>query len=352
MSFAKSFLTSTIDSILGSDRPLLKVDSPRIIQERKSTDFDTSSIRSPRNPKHHARRRTSSPLVDDLSSSTFMRRYETLNENFAKGAYGKISLALDRITKEKVVIKRIRKTTPIRMIQNEVKAGNLLGYHPNIVTFHRYADFIDHHTLVFNYVNGSDLFSFMEKTDFCPLSDSAARSIISSLISALQHSHSKSIAHRDLKLENILIDSSGNISLLDYGLCYFVEDNRLITDHCGSDHYVAPEVVRRIPYCPYAADIFSLGVVSFAIVFGVFPFDCLRVNGPYSHDPHRTLPKLKLRIPSDVPVSDHAKDFITQMLEDDPNKRITLDEMLRHPWMNGGVAEPSIFLNLKQSNEA
>jgi len=323
---------------------MYRVDSPKITQETKSKDFDPSVISSPRTG------RRKNVHNDEVSPASFLNRYLIENDNFAKGAYGKVSLALDKITKERVVIKKIAKSTPIRMIQNEVRAGQLLASHEYIATFHKYQDFFDHHQMVFQYVDGMDLFTYLEGVNFTPQPEDFVRSILSNIISALQHCHSKNIAHRDIKLENILIGKNGKSYLIDFGLCGFM-DGKKSREWCGSDNYIPPEIVRRISYDGFQADIFSIGVVAFALVFGVFPFENLSVNSKYSHNPARPLPRLHVRFPLDVPVSASVKDLLVRMLEDDTDKRITLPEIAKHEWMTG-IASSTESSPTESSTEA
>lgn len=320
-------------------------ESPKITQEKKSKDFDTSSVRSPVHLRKPLRIGSNS---EELTPDSFMKRFTVEKDDFAKGAYGKVSLATDRISQEKVVIKQCMKTTPIRMIQTEVRAGQLIGNHPNIATFHRYQDFGDHHAMVIQYIDGLDLFTYLEKTQFAAQQEPHARAILLDIINGLKHCHSKGIAHRDMKLENVLIDNDGRAYLIDFGLSGFTDGNKLFRDWVGSDNYIAPELVRRNSYNGYQADVFSAGVIAFALLFGVFPFENLRVNGRHSNDPSKPLPTLKVRFPSDIKVSKSAKDLVLAMLEDDPIKRINIDGILQHEWMQEEVVSPALA---KRSNE-
>lgn len=341
--FGKAFF----ENLLGKkdEHPeVTRVDSPKLVKERKSRDFDTSSVRSPRTTRRTGKQGSSSNFFED-SAANSINRYQIENLDFAKGAYGKVSIAFDKISKEKVVIKQIPKTTPIRMIQNEVRAGQLVGdQHPNIARFHKYFEFVDHHSLIFSLIDGIDLFSHLEQVGFAPQSEDIARGLISNIVSALEHAHSRGVAHRDIKLENILLDKSGQAIVIDFGLCAFIEPNKKLRDWCGSDNYLAPQIVRRTPYDGYKADVFSCGVVLFAMLFGVFPFDNLRVNGRHSNDPSRPLPKLRVRFPSDVKVSSEAKMLVLQMLEDDEDERISMSDILKHEWIVGSRNEGPVSM--------
>jgi len=330
---------SAMDSIT---RP----DSPKVTREKKSRDFDVSNIRSPRTTRRERGENNLQKSIFDQNNWT--TRFQVENDDFAKGAYGKILLATDKMTKEKVVIKKIARTTPIKMINAEVRAGQLITKHENIASFIQYNDRSDFHYLIFDFVNGMDLFTYLERLNFSPRSDMEARSIITQILSAIKHVHTHGIAHRDVKLENILIERNGKAWLIDFGLCAFVENGKPSRDWCGSDNYLAPEIVRRIPYDAFKVDVFSTGVVLFALLFGVFPFENLRVNGAHSIDASRPLRKLTVRFPSDVKVDRAAKDLLVLMLEDDPEKRISIDNVLAHEWINGGDFD----VVMKQSSEA
>lgn len=329
---------------------ITRPESPKVVRERKSRDFDPATLRSasPRNARKLGERSTSLvKLIHNAHNNVcWTERYAIEDEDFAKGAYGKIMLAKDKTTGEKVVVKKIPQSTPARMITNEVKAGKLIGTHPNIAGLLQYNEKTDFHFLVFQHIHGQDLFTYLEKLNFSPRTEEEARSIITQILNGLKHIQSNNIAHRDIKLENILIDNRGRVYVIDLGLCAFIEDNKLCRDWCGSDNYLAPEIVRRTPYNGYKADVFSTGVVLFALLFGVFPFENLRVNGVHSLRP------LKVRFPSDVKVSLSAKELLLKMLEDDPEKRYTIDEVLKHDWILGDEALSPNLSSLKVSCES
>jgi len=327
---------------------ITRPESPKVVRERKSRDFEPSNLRSasPRNARKLTERQPSlhKLIVNNLANACWTEKFAVEDEDYAKGAYGKIMLAKDKVTGDKVVIKKIPQSTPARMVTNEVKAGKLIGNHNNIAGLLQYNEKPDFHYIVFQHILGQDLFTYLEKLNFSPRTEVEARSIITQILQAIAHIHSHNIAHRDVKLENILIDNRGRVFVIDLGLCAFIEDNKLCRDWCGSDNYLAPEIVRRIPYNGYKADVFSTGVVLFALLFGVFPFENLRVNGVQS------LRTLKVRFPSDVKVSSSAKELLLKMLEDDPEKRFSISDVLKHDWIIGDDMSPKT--SLKASCEA
>jgi len=319
---------------MSNSNTISRVDSPKITHERKSRNFD------PPQPRGNNGRRIGT-LIDPKQQSSdeeaFLGRYLIEDVDFAKGAYGRVSLATDRSTQQRVVIKRIPKSTPYRMIENEARCGALIGSsHSNIAAFHQYQALQDQYCMVFQYVDGCDLFTFLEDSHFTPQPEHHTRILFSAVLSAVQFCHSKSIAHRDIKLENILVDRSGTPFLIDFGLSTIVDSSsKKCRDWLGSDNYLAPEIVRRTPYDSFQSDVWSLGVTLFALLFGVFPFENMRVNSPYSNNPKNPLPRLRARFPTDVNVSREAKEIILGMLEDDPDRRMTIDDIIQHEWISG-----------------
>jgi len=224
------------DNVLNED--VTRASSPKITSERKNRDFtNTYYVKSsPRNGRRNTR---NLGFTQDVRLPSAMSRYVVQDADFAKGAYGKISIALDQITRELVVIKTIKKTTSLKMVRNEVKAGQLLGNHPRIATFLGYYEETDHHSLVFSYIQAQDLFGYLEHRSFSPRSEEESRVIIVDVLDALVHTHSKKIAHRDVKLENILLSKTGRAYLIDYGLCGVIEEGTRSREWCGSDNYLA-----------------------------------------------------------------------------------------------------------------
>jgi len=329
---------------------ITRPESPKVVRERKSRDFDPATLRSasPRNARKGLDRSTSlvKLIHTNHSNADWTEKYSVEDEDFAKGAYGKIMLAKDKISGDKVVIKKIPQSTPARMITNEVKAGKIIGTHQNIAGLLQYNEKPDFHYLIFQHIHGQDLFSYLEKLNFSPRTELDSRSIITQILNALQHIHSHKIAHRDVKLENVLIDNQGRVYVVDLGLCAFIEDNKLCRDWCGSDNYLAPEIVRRTAYDGYKADVFSTGVVLFALIFGVFPFENLRVNGV------QNLRTLKVRFPSDVKVSLSAKELLLKMLEDEPEKRYSVSDVLKHDWIVGEDVQSSLKVSCEATPNA
>jgi len=270
--------------------------------------------------------------VSSFSSSSSLDQY-LIHDIFARGSQGEVSLAEDKDTKAKVVIKSISSHSSDLLVRNEVRASQILGDHSYFARFRSYEYSMDRHHLIFDYEGVNLSTHLSSKSSSRSLMESEAQSIIAPVVSALKHAHSKSIAHMDVKLENILINE-GKVTLIDFGLATFVEDARQLRREFpgGSDDYIPPEIVRRAPFNPFQCDVFSCGVVLFLLLFGCFPFFGLRTRQRATNAYARMLPKLKLTFPTSIKISRQAQDLLKQMLEDDPSKRITMKEAAKHKW--------------------
>jgi len=216
--------------------------------------------------------------------------------------------------------------------EKEVEAHGLLD-HPNVVKFREFISEEKNGWIVMEYISGVNLFELLASNNFKPLNDLRVKSLFLQLVKALQHCHSKGVFHRDIKLENILVTSKGQrVKLIDFGLAGVDKlGSPLFTESVGSLDYAAPEVFLDKSYDASAADVFSLGVVLFCMVAGLLPFrnyeretfmDSLDI------DDH---PQLDL---TDLYLAPQLEDLLKKMLAIDPQKRITLEEIENHPWLN------------------
>ncbi|OHS97823.1 CAMK family protein kinase [Tritrichomonas foetus] len=196
------------------------------------------------------------------------------------------------------------------------------------------------------YVDGMTLLEYAN--EYGPLSDYEIQTILGQVVIAVDYLHSKNIIHRDLKCENIMIDSYHNIRLIDFGFaCAMDDQGDLRSTTCGSPAYVAPEIVHHEAYS-YSVDVWSLGVILYAISIGCLPFE----------DP--SMVKLLNMITNEDPdipdfVTDKLNDLIKCMLAKDPKERITIPEIMQHPFFTvddygrGYNFDSSIFSNFEDT---
>jgi serine/threonine protein kinase len=167
------------------------------------------------------------------------------------------------------------------------------------------------------------------------LSEDAAREKFWQIISAVDYLHKNKICHRDLKAENLLLDSNYDIKLADFGFSNFYEKDSLLNTYCGSPPYAAPEIFEGREYIGPQVDIWSLGVVLYVLVCGVLPFE--GANLQILRD--RVLSG-RIRIPFFL--SQECENLIRRMLTLDPTKRPTIDQIKKHKWMKQQEMEPKL----------
>ncbi|CAL8260549.1 unnamed protein product [Merluccius merluccius] len=185
--------------------------------------------------------------------------------------------------------------------------------------------------LVLEHVSGGELFDYLVKKG--RLTPKEARKFFRQIISALDFCHSHSICHRDLKPENLLLDEKNNIRIADFGMASLQVGDSLLETSCGSPHYACPEVIRGEKYDGRRADVWSCGVILFALLVGALPFD--------DDNLRNLLEKVKLGVfhmPHFIPPD--CQNLLRGMIEVDATKRLTLEKIQKHTWYIGGKNEP------------
>lgn len=179
--------------------------------------------------------------------------------------------------------------------------------------------------LISEYCNNRELLKYI--TSVQVLSEREVSRILKQLVEAVFYLHSRNIAHRDIKPENILLDENMDIKLCDFGLCRCFEPNELLSTACGSPFYTAPEVILGTGYDGKKSDIWSMGIVTYAMSMGCLPWK--ETN---------QLQLLKHIVDTDVVIPDKLspplRNVLSQMLCHDPDCRITAAELIKDPWLN------------------
>lgn len=144
--------------------------------------------------------------------------------------------------------------------------------HPNIVKIYDVVETNNHLNIVMEYLDGTSLGSFLKAQHGTRIPEKICKKIFRELTKALRYMHSLRIAHRDIKLENIILDENYSPKFIDFGFSTCIEANKKIKIFCGTPSYMAPEVVQRKEYRGEKADIWALGVLLFVSLTGIFPF--------------------------------------------------------------------------------
>lgn len=253
-----------------------------------------------------------------------------LDKTLGKGQTGLVKLGVHCITGQKVAIKIINRSklseSVLQKVEREIAIMKLIE-HPHVLGLYDVYENKKFLYLVLEHVSGGELFDYLVSKG--RLSIKEARKFFRQIISALDFCHCHSICHRDLKPENLLLDDKGNIKVADFGMASLQLENSLLETSCGSPHYASPEVVRGEKYDGRRADVWSCGVILYALLVGALPFD--------DDNLRHLLEKVKrgvFHIPHFVPAE--CQSLLRAMIEVDAEKRITLTEVIRHPWVVGG----------------
>ena len=196
-----------------------------------------------------------------------------LVRSLGEGTTGKVKLAIERATDRQCAIKIISKSLFERKphlqvkIQREIALMRLVD-HPHLLKLIDVLESPSNLYIVLEYASHGELFDYL--VEHRSLSDEEAARFFRQIIYGLEYLHSLGICHRDLKPENILLDENFNIKIADFGFARFVKANIAETS-CGSPHYAAPEVIKGIPYDGKCADVWSCGVILFALLAVCFP---------------------------------------------------------------------------------
>lgn len=220
---------------------------------------------------------------------------------------------------------------------NEVKHVTSLT-HPHIVSIVTHGDCYIFSTenlraestlyIVFEYAKGGSLFDFVKITG--AFSEQLARYYFSTLLDTLLYLHCSGVAHRDIKPQNILLNSSFDVLLADFDLAGPIGIYEGIV---GTSGYMAPEIESKCKYSAEKTDIFALGVVLFFIVMGRNPFTSTLANTHYNAlCSHKS--KFWERFDKKGSLSIEFKDLVEKLLEKDSSKRLSIEEIKQHPWMN------------------
>ncbi|KGO58760.1 hypothetical protein PEX2_091380 [Penicillium expansum] len=271
-----------------------------------------------------------------------------LGRTLGKGATGRVRLAKHAVTGNTAAIKIVSKKSAA-MVQSESIAamdrnmGNFptnsatrqmpcgierevvimkLIEHPNVISLYDVWENRGELYLVLEHVQGGELFDYVSNNG--PLPEEEAVRLFRQIIAALGYCHRFNICHRDLKPENILLDSNHNVKLADFGMAALQPAGHWLNTSCGSPHYAAPEIIYGRKYRGDKADMWSCGIILYALLTGYLPFD-----GGDLGSTLRLVKKGDYMIPPEL--SDEAADLIQRILQKRPEDRISMQSIWLHP---------------------
>lgn len=174
---------------------------------------------------------------------------------------------------------------------------------------------------------GGDLLNYVRKRR--KLSEKYAKFVFKQIMQGIAYLHANKVSHRDIKLDNILLDGHGNIKIGDFGVSRKIEENEILFEQCGTPAYIAPEIVKDMGYKGFPVDIWSAGICLYAMLYGNVPFKANQIGDL------NTIEQLNQEIEykKDI-VSEKAIDLMKIMLQKAPQKRATAEDVLAHDWLN------------------
>ncbi|XP_045454345.1 5'-AMP-activated protein kinase catalytic subunit alpha-2 [Melitaea cinxia] len=267
------------------------------------------------------------PVVASGNQPIVKIGHYTLGVTLGVGTFGKVKIGEHQLTKHKVAVKilnrqKIKSLDVVGKIRREIQNLKLFR-HPHIIKLYQVISTPTDIFMIMEYVSGGELFDYIVKRG--KLQEHEARRFFQQIISGVDYCHRHMIVHRDLKPENLLLDQNMHVKIADFGLSNMMMDGEFLRTSCGSPNYAAPEVISGKLYAGPEVDVWSCGVILYALLCGTLPFD----------DEH--VPTLFRKIKSGIfPIPEYLNksvvSLLCNMLQVDPMKRATIEDVKKHEW--------------------
>ncbi|XP_065875141.1 serine/threonine-protein kinase SRK2I isoform X1 [Euphorbia lathyris] len=264
------------------------------------------------------------PIMHDSDRYDFVR-------DIGAGNFGVARLMTDKVTKELVAVKYIERGDKIdENVQREIINHRSLR-HPNIVRFKEVILTPTHLAIVMEYASGGELFEKICNAG--RFREDEARFYFQQLISGVSYCHAMQVCHRDLKLENTLLDGSPapRLKICDFGYSKSAVLHSQPKSTVGTPAYIAPEVLLRQEYDGKIADVWSCGVTLYVMLVGAYPFE----DPDDAKDFRKTIQRIlnvQYSIPDIVQISPECRNLISRIFVFDPAARISIPEIKNHEW--------------------
>jgi len=245
------------------------------------------------------------------------------------GRSGSVMVCLNNKGIEVVIKSMLKNSVRQDWVDNEVRAGGSLS-HKGLVRFKEHIEDTQYNHIILDMVKGEDLWQFMNNRNWNPLPEKESRKIFSRILKSIDYCHTMGLAHKDIKLENVMINKKSKTTLIDFGFCEFSMLTKLSRRFDGTLDYMPPEMLLRRPFNPYKADVFALGVLLFVLLTGFFPWElkqrCKILSTGGS-------PVIDWTMPGIPPLSESVKNLIDSMVHPNPEQRFMLTYVSTHPWV-------------------
>lgn len=270
-----------------------------------------------------------SSILSDACAFKTTADFYKIKSRIGKGCFGEVYLATQILTGCSVALKVIPKITmknkdSRKKIEKEVSILERLS-HPGVIKLYEVFEDELKVYLVFEYSPNGDLVRYFEKNPL--FNESELKSFFFKILKSIEHLHQMNVIHRDIKLDNILLDKNMNPKLCDFGISSIVEPGKKLYDTGGTPAYLAPEVIKSDGHICKKTDIWSLGVLLYLLNFGRVPFKANDMQLLYNK-----ILSGKFVFTDSEDTSVELMELIDKMLTVDIDKRISLDDIFRHDW--------------------
>ena len=250
-----------------------------------------------------------------------------ITKELGKGSYAVVKLATHKLTKNKYAIKIYSKQSLIdpqkrNTVKNEVNILKQID-NENVMKLYDVIDTPSNLYLVLEYINGINLLEIIKNEKYHFLKEERAKKIFLQVVKGISYCHKKNIFHRDIKLENILVLKDDTIKIIDFGFGIKCNKDTYQKLFCGTPSYMPPEIVKKEKYIACYSDIWSLGVLFYAMLFGIFPF-----KGKDDDELFEKIIEAKLSFPEYNQIGDKIKELFNKIFVINPIRRISLDDMI------------------------
>lgn len=314
-------------------KPQPVITKPPIFKKPSLPGFNgTEEVKSKLPPRTPVSGRKESPITSppsDFQSNGSIDDY-ILGIQIGQGAYAIVRSAIKKSTNAKYAVKTYEKTKLLdphrkRSVQREIEILTMLK-HQNIVKLFEIIDTGRQLHLVLEHVGGSSLHSYLKRRSNRRLEEIEARRVFKQVLLGIEYCHHRLVTHRDIKLENILLDDSNNIKIIDFGFSTCFSHEKKVKMFCGTPSYMSPEIVARVEYSGPPADVWALGVLLYVLLCGCYPF-----KAQTDKELYKKIQYGQFAIPSHV--SQGARSLINRIMRVDPKKRPTVNEILKDNWV-------------------
>ena len=256
-----------------------------------------------------------------------------IGKDIGKGAYAMVKLVTDKNNKNKYAMKiydriKLNDITKRKCVYREIEIMKRVN-HKNIVKLNEVIHTSKQILIIMEYINGISMRQYYNKNiknqKLNPEKEIIIKDFFYQIFSAMSYLHKNHMAHRDIKLENILIDKNNQIKIIDFGFGMYNPQDRLQNFFCGTPNYMPPEIINKKSYIGEKADLWSLGVLLYKMLCADFPF-----KGENEKELYKMSKKGKFDIPDYVPSK--VRVILVKLINVIPEMRINCDDVLRYEW--------------------